>query len=183
MLAACCSRSRATTSRSSGFSSGCPQKLRRSPAVERVLSRGDGRRRAARIRHRPERRRRARGAGLSRLPPPAPSASRELFDPSDRRFRYPVHQLHQLRSPLHHRAPRPVRSPAHHHGRLRHVRARAARSTTTATTAAFTPSPTPVPTAALVRVSPMPPARPRHRTAATPWRRRRWRSIAARSWR
>ena len=37
-------------------------------------------------------------------------------------FRLPLHQLHQLRTALHHHSRHPVRSRQHHHGALSHVR-------------------------------------------------------------
>ena len=47
---------------------------------------------------------------------------RELADPADRRYRLPVHQLHQLRAAVHDRAGRPLRPAAHDDERLRDVR-------------------------------------------------------------
>ena len=41
--------------------------------------------------------------------------------PADRRYRYPVHQLHQLRPPVHHHRPAALRPAQHDHGRLRAV--------------------------------------------------------------
>ena len=52
----------------------------------------------------------------------------------------PVHQLHQLRAPVHHRPRRALRPAADHDGAVRDVRARARPSTTTPPTAASTPS-------------------------------------------
>ena len=71
----------------------------------------------------------------------------ELFDPADRRVPLPVHQLHQLRPPLHHHAPPPLRPAQHDHARLRAVRGLRRRSTTTRPTGASTPSRWPAPPA------------------------------------
>ena len=46
----------------------------------------------------------------------------ELFDPADRRCTLPVHQLHQLRAPLHDHAVPALRPAQHDHGGLRPVR-------------------------------------------------------------
>jgi hydrogenase maturation protein HypF len=59
----------------------------------------------------------------------------------------PLHQLHQLRAPLHHHRPPPLRPAQHHHARVRPVPACAA-STTTRRTGASTPSRWPAPPAA-----------------------------------
>ena len=46
----------------------------------------------------------------------------EIFDPTDRRYRYPVHQLHELRAALHDRTRRAVRPRRHDDGALHDVR-------------------------------------------------------------
>ena len=76
----------------------------------------------------------------------------ELFDPSDRRHRYPVHQLHAMRAALqHHRGPA-LRPRADLHAALRDVPRPARRSTRTRPAGASTPSLSRAPTAA--RASP-----------------------------
>ena len=47
---------------------------------------------------------------------------RELLDPADRRYRYPFHQLHQLRAAIHHHSPDSLRPPADINGGVSHVR-------------------------------------------------------------
>ena len=79
-------------------------------------------------------------AGCGRL---RATACGELFDPADRRYPLPLHQLHQLRPALHHHRRHPLRPAQDLHAALHHVRRRARPSTTTRSTAASTPSPTP----------------------------------------
>ena len=72
------------------------------------------------IRESPRRRRAASGGHarqrhLRRLP-------RRALRPGRQALPLPVHELHELRAALHHRARRPVRPAAHHDGRLRDVR-------------------------------------------------------------
>ena len=66
---------------------------------------------------------------------------RELLDPADRRYRYPVHQLHQLRAALHHHRRAALRPRAHHDAPTSRCVPRATASTPTRPTGASTPQP------------------------------------------
>ena len=71
----------------------------------------------------------------------------ELFDPADRRYRYPFIELHQLRPAVHDRARRPVRPAATRRWPASPCARPAAPSTRTRPTGASTPSRTPARTA------------------------------------
>ena len=94
----------------------------------------------------------------------------------------PVHELHQLRAPLHDRPRRALRQAEHDDGRLHDVRSRAGASTRIRATVASTRSPTRVRTAARAWRSSTPEARGRRLPApATTYRPPRGRCWTARS--
>ena len=129
--AACSTTSAACCWRSRGPSGG--RRLPRAPARRGAAARGGGagrardagrHRRAAASRSSPASAAAAAGrAGVARRRHLRGLPVRELFDPADRRHRYPFVELHQLRAALHDRARGPLRPAAHHDGRLRDVRA------------------------------------------------------------
>ena len=45
----------------------------------------------------------------------------EIYDPIRQALSLPIHQLHQLRPPLHHHRRYPLRPSSHHNGELHHV--------------------------------------------------------------
>ena len=102
----------------------CARLVAEAPPLARVDAVEVRRRGARRLRRVPHRREPHAGAVRTFVSPDVAVCDdclAELFDPERPPVSLPVHQLHQLRAPLHHH-PAPALRPAEHHdGRLRHV--------------------------------------------------------------
>ena len=142
------SRSRATRRRSTAFAgAGCATTPPPLAVVESVETPSMPPSRRHRLHHRGHlaiRRRPharlARRRDLRRLPAPSCRPGRPALPP-------PVHQLHQLRSAVHHHHRAALRPRRHHDGRLPDVRRLRARVPRSRPTAGSTPSRSPAPTA------------------------------------